>query len=97
MNAENIAKALRGVAKLHSIEEGSMVANLCIVASDLIESLLSQLDAAIAGQEKLAESQCRERAARLEVCRRCPDGEIIDGVKHYPCDGCEWRGPVAGE
>lgn len=46
---------------------------------------------------QLAESQRRERAARLEVCRRCPDGEIIDGVKHYPCDGCEWRGPQDGE
>jgi hypothetical protein len=46
---------------------------------------------------QLAESQRRERAARLEVCRRCPDGEIIDGVKHYPCDGCEWRCPEEGE
>ena len=48
-------------------------------------------------REQLKESQRREKAARIEVCRCCPDGEIIDGVKHYPCDGCEWRGPEIGE
>jgi hypothetical protein len=31
-------------------------------------------------------------AAVTEVCRRCPDGEVIDGIKHYPCNGCKWRG-----
>jgi len=31
-------------------------------------------------------------AALTEVCRRCPDGEVIDGIKHYPCNGCKWRG-----
>ncbi|MEA5059359.1 MAG: hypothetical protein VB049_04905, partial [Candidatus Pelethousia sp.] len=42
---------------------------------------------------QLAASQRREREAVYEVCRRCLDGEIIDGVRHYPCDGCKWRGP----
>jgi transcriptional regulator with XRE-family HTH domain len=42
---------------------------------------------------QLAASQRREKVAMEEVCRRCSDGEIIDGLKHYPCDGCKWRGP----
>ena len=63
------------------------ISAMCKDAADLIEPL----------QAQLAESQRKERAARLEVCRHCPDGEIIDGVKHYSCDGCKWRGPEDGE
>lgn len=88
MNAEDIAKALKccyapkGNGSCdgcpYDDDEGLCYGlNIEYHAGDIIESL----------QAQLAESQRREQAARLEVCRRCPDGEIIDGVKHYPCDG----------
>ena len=60
MNADEIIKTLKWLAK---DTEFIFAAESLMTAADLIESLLAQLDAAIAGQEKLAESQCRERAA----------------------------------
>jgi hypothetical protein len=44
---------------------------------------------------QLSTTNKRLEAAVEEVCRRCPDGDVIDGLKHYPCDRCKWRGPQA--
>jgi hypothetical protein len=54
----------------------------CNDAAELLAELLAEIDRLKAERD----------AAVTEVCRRCPDGEVIDGIKHYPCNGCKWRG-----
>jgi hypothetical protein len=62
----------------------------CCKAERELENLRSE-NASL--HARLAASQRREKAAVEEVCRRCPDGDVIDGLKHYSCDRCKWRGP----
>lgn len=108
MNAKDIAKALKCCYAL----EGNGFCDGCPYieyhAGDLIESLLAQLDAAIAGQETLQkaliESQRRERAAveDLETTESCITCEHDWDCEYSNSNGCsianyKWRGPQEGE
>lgn len=110
MNAEDIAKALKCCyppkgnnscdgCPYDGIEDPTCTErNIEYHAGEIIESLLSQLDAAIAGQETLQkaliESQRREKAAIAEVCKvcECLTYATGNGWKNS-CDECEWCDP----
>ena len=101
MNAKDIAKALKCCYAL----EGNGFCDGCPYieyhAGDLIESLLAQLDAAIAGQETLqkalAESQRRERAAikdilcadHCDACKFQKDGVDECEKNDFDCENCQ--------
>jgi hypothetical protein len=117
MNAENIAKALKCCyppegnnscdgCPYDGMEDPSCIErNIEYRAGEMIESLLAQLDAAIAGQETLqkafAESQRREKAAvadlknattnRPKTCRHYAEcyQKCYEAIKIMPCVTCD--------
>jgi len=102
--ADLIESLQEELANLNTIMAAEGFSNLATMIAKYKTVMLAANETSIEQDERieqleslLAEYRRRERAARLEVCRRCPDGEIVDGVKHYPCDGCKWRGPEAEE
>lgn len=59
--------------------------------TNIITDLLNEARELCDIVEKLQEEL---EVAIREVCNRCPDGNVIDGIKHYPCEGCKWRRSV---
>ncbi len=68
---------------------GGRYMKLCEMRADMTERAYQKAEKA---ELELTKVKAERDAALLEVCRRCPDGEVIDGIKHYPCNGCKWRG-----